>query len=121
MTQTTLRTSAQETIERFDSPAAAAKYAKSLGGTATHRREMRCILRGLEGLPSGANVLDLPCGTGRLLPELAQRGFAVTQADSSPHMVALARQFARESGVPIGDDQFIVASIFDSGFEADRF
>ena len=121
MTNLSTRTSAQETIERFDTPAAAAKYAASLGGTATHRREMRCILRALSGLSAGAMVLDLPCGTGRLLPELVQRGYLVTEADSSPHMVDLARQFAQQSGLRMNDDQFVVASAFDTGFADGQF
>src|SRR6185312_12802071 len=34
--------------------------------------------------------LDLPCGTGRLLPVLAKAGYRVTAADRSLHMVRLA-------------------------------
>jgi len=121
MTKTAERTSAEETIERFDTPAAAAKYAASLGGTATHRREMRTILSCLRGVPRNAKVLDLPCGTGRLLPELMAAGFRVTEADSSPHMVDLARTFARESGVTMADDQFAVASVFSTGLADNAF
>lgn len=118
-----MRTSAQETIERFDTAEAAAKYSRSLGGTATHRREMRCILTALAGVPAGGKVLDLPCGTGRLLPELTARGFLVTEADSSPHMVALAREHAVKSGLAAKDENFVVASVFqtpwpDGSFDA---
>ena len=42
-------------------------------------------------LKGGAHVLDLPCGTGRLTSMLVTSGFRVTGADSSSHMVELAR------------------------------
>ena len=40
----------------------------------------------------GGPVLELACGTGRLLGPLAQAGFAVTGVDSSPAMLERARQ-----------------------------
>lgn len=43
-------------------------------------------------ITSGATVLDLACGTGRLLQELHQRGYTVTGIDLSPSMLELARQ-----------------------------
>ena len=47
-------------------------------------------------MPAGAHVLDLPCGTGRLEPLLAAKGFhaakgfQVTAADYSEHMIEQA-------------------------------
>jgi SAM-dependent methyltransferase len=121
MTNTAERTSAEETMERFGTPAAAAKYALSLGGTAIHRREMRTILSCLKELPRHTRVLDLPCGTGRLLPDLAAAGYRVTEADSSPHMLELARQSTRGSALQMGDHQFVVASVFATGFADNSF
>lgn len=121
MTDIARRTSAEETVERFGTSAAAAKYATSLGGTSTHRRETRAILSCLKELARHASVVDLPCGTGRLLPELAAAGYRVTEVDSSPHMVALARQTALQSGLRMSDDQFAVASIFATGFAPRSF
>jgi ubiquinone/menaquinone biosynthesis C-methylase UbiE len=121
MANSTTRTSAEETIERFDTPQAAAKYAASLGGTATHRREMRCILDALATLPAGATVLDLPCGTGRLLPELSAKRYRVVEADSSPHMVELARQHAARRNLPDSNGDFVVASVFQTPFSNDQF
>ena len=50
------------------------------------------------GVPEGASVLDLGCGTGGHAVPLARRGYAVTGVDRSPEMVALAVEKAqRES------------------------
>ncbi len=84
--------SAEETFLRFSTAGAAAKYAHALEGTARHRREVACIRRGLEQVPAGAEVLDLPCGTGRLVPFLSSQGYRVTAADASPHMARLAHE-----------------------------
>ena len=115
------RTSAEETLERFDSAKAARKYRGALDHTATHRRESRCIRRALAELPKGSRVLDLPCGAGRLLPELCGMGLAVTAVDSSPHMVELARQAAAGASLDMADSAFVVASIFDTRFGDDDF
>jgi SAM-dependent methyltransferase len=96
--------SGREAVERFRGGAAAEKYARSLPGTATDRRERRVIARLLAGVPAGARVLDLPCGAGRLLGFLAGLGFAATGADASPHMVARARE--AHGGAPVVADAF---------------
>lgn len=44
-------------------------------------------------------VLDLGCGTGVLTLELARRGYDMTGADSSPEMLAKARENAEEAGI----------------------
>lgn len=108
-------------MARFDTCAAAVKYSRALNGTATHRREMRCILQGLREVKSGAAILDLPCGTGRLLPELSAKGIRVTSADSSPHMVELARKYATDCSLKIDPGLFIVASVFDMPFADGQF
>jgi SAM-dependent methyltransferase len=113
--------SADATTQRFSTSHAADKYAGALGGTATHRREMRCILSALRDVPAGARVLDLPCGTGRLVPELTQRGFMVTAADVSEHMVTHARAFLERQGLHLADDRLLVASVFDTGLPDNAF
>jgi len=113
--------STHEIIERFDTPAAAKKYAASLIGTATDRREKRCITRALASVPAGSYVLDMPCGTGRLLPFLGSRGYRLAASDSSPHMIEFARQMAAEHNLGMGDDDFRVADVFSSGFADDTF
>src|SRR5690242_11899204 len=41
---------------------------------------------------SGQRILDLGCGTGHLTAQIAKRGARVTGLDSSPSMIAQARQ-----------------------------
>jgi len=42
-------------------------------------------------VPAGAEVLDVPCGAGRLSLALAQRGYAMTAVDYSTEFLAHAR------------------------------
>ena len=114
-------TSADQAVARFDSAKAAAKYSTALIGTTTHRREVRCILGGLNNVSSGAGVLDLPCGTGRLLPALTGRGFRVTSADSSPHMVDLAKLYAHECHLSVNPADFVVANVLETPFSDGQF
>jgi ubiquinone/menaquinone biosynthesis C-methylase UbiE len=115
------RTSADDAYERFNTAGAAAKYTGGLTDTPSHQREIRCLKRALRTLPRGSRVLDLPCGTGRLLPPLTEMGLVVTEADASPHMIEQARTFATARGVQVPDDRFVVASVFETGFSADEF
>jgi ubiquinone/menaquinone biosynthesis C-methylase UbiE len=115
------RSSVEETISRFGTPEAASKYSMALDGTSTHRREMSCILSALEGLPSGASVLDIPCGTGRLLKELTEHGYKVTEADSSPHMIKLAQSRALKEKIDLPEEAFIVADILKTNFQDKAF
>lgn len=46
---------------------------------------------------AGPRILEVACGSGRLLLPLARAGFEVVGIDASPHMLAIARQkFERE-------------------------
>src|SRR6185436_16991104 len=47
---------------------------------------------------SGARVLDVPCGNGRLSIELAGRGLAITGVDLASEFIAEAKLKASESG-----------------------
>jgi len=109
------------TTERFGTQHAAEKYSRALVGTLKDRREKRCIAQALASLPKGSSILDLPCGTGRMLRELARLGFKPSGADSSEHMVDFARKNAGESGLDLADSDFFVADIFDTGLPDNAF
>lgn len=113
--------SAAEVVEYFGTADAAEKYSGELWGTATHRRESRCIRAGLAELRPGARVLDLPCGAGRLLPLLGRMGFAVTAADSSQHMLDRAKAMAARHGLAGAPVEYAVADIFKTSFPPDSF
>ena len=49
------------------------------------------ILRALSGLDGVRELLDAPCGTGRLVEPLMRAGFSYTGADISEEMLAVAR------------------------------
>ncbi len=48
---------------------------------------------------SGGSLLELACGSGRVLLPLAREGYEVTGVDTSRSMLALARQALQEAGV----------------------
>jgi SAM-dependent methyltransferase len=52
-------------------------------------------------LPPGAEILDCPCGHGRIANGLAQRGFRVTGLDSSEFFLEHARADASARGVDV--------------------
>ncbi len=58
------------------------------------RREVARLIE-LLGLPSGARILDCPCGQGRHTHLLAEAGFDVHGLDYSDALLALARQRAK--------------------------
>lgn len=53
------------------------------------------------GLPPGAHILDLGCGTGRHAIELARRGYSVTGVDLSSGMLLQAVAKARAAEVTV--------------------
>jgi SAM-dependent methyltransferase len=57
-------------------------------------RDRRDVARLMDvlGLPSGARVLDVPCGQGRHAHLLAEAGFDVDGLDYSTHLLARARE-----------------------------
>ena len=59
------------------------------------RREADRLERLLAASP-GAEVLDVPCGGGRLAAALAERGFRVTGVDWSSQFLAHARSVSRQ-------------------------
>lgn len=54
---------------------------------ARDRRELAALRRCLRKIPREGDVLDFPCGAGRLLRVLSEEGFHVTGADASAEMI----------------------------------
>jgi demethylmenaquinone methyltransferase/2-methoxy-6-polyprenyl-1,4-benzoquinol methylase len=52
-----------------------------------------------EAIPSEGDVLDIGCGTGKLLSMLVGRGARVTAIDKSPEMVALSSKRTTDEGL----------------------
>lgn len=63
-------------------------------------KEADSLLNMLQIAP-GSHILDLCCGPGRYLLELAKRGYAVTGVDSTKSYLDLASKNAKERGLSI--------------------
>ena len=72
-------------------------YDEGMLGSALFRADEAFVL---EHCPPG-RLVDLGCGTGRLLIPLARRGWWVLGVDLSPEMLAVARDKAREAGLEV--------------------
>ena len=89
---------------------------------------LRYVDRVLEGLPAGAKVLDLGCGTGEpVAKHIVERGFSVTGVDESSEMLKFARQTVPEAELIHADivtveltDTFDAAVAWDSMFHVER-
>lgn len=100
---------------QYQSKEKARRFASSVPGTGTDRREKRCLRKALAflRLPSGSSVLDIPCGAGRIFPLLKQYGYSATGADISASMI--------EEAGRADYDELQVASIFETGFADKEF
>jgi SAM-dependent methyltransferase len=75
--------------------------------------ETDLIIRLLE-LPSGSELLDAPCGHGRIANRLAAHGLRVTGLDSSALFLDLARERAAAARV---DVEYVEGDLRDIAFE----
>ncbi len=73
----------------------AAGYDASLANTPLLQQDLAFVDR---QLPTPCRVIDLGCGTGRLLTHLSQRGFTCVGVDLSASMLAIAREKTRVAG-----------------------
>jgi SAM-dependent methyltransferase len=97
-------------------------------GQAYVDRVLLYVERILEGLPPGAKVLDLGCGTGNpIARHLVQRGFRVTGVDQSKAMLEIARREVPQAELIHGDmidaefgGEFRAAVAWDSVFHVER-
>lgn len=102
--------------------------------TASERRStyvahvLRCVDRVLHGLPAGAKILDLGCGTGDpIARHIVNRGFRVTCIDESREMLKFAQQTVLKAKFIHADmvdlelnDKFDGAIAWDSMFHVER-
>lgn len=79
----------------------------SLPGRIFDRLEKRALLRSLRSLPVHSEIVDVPCGTGRLAEALLAAGYGVTGIDISRAMLnqAVARlaRFGDRFSCKVGD------------------
>ena len=64
----------------------------SLSGKTFNALEKSSIRAAFKGMPSQLQILDLPCGTGRLASVLLESGFRVEGVDISAAMLEVARR-----------------------------
>jgi ubiquinone/menaquinone biosynthesis C-methylase UbiE len=85
----------------WQSHEAAAAYRQSRQPEKFKRYHLEDTIIGgwLERLTAGSLVVDIPCGTGRLIPTITRCGLRYLGADVSSAMIAEARQEAQ--GVPV--------------------
>ncbi|MEX0642322.1 MAG: class I SAM-dependent methyltransferase [Pirellulales bacterium] len=111
--------------DRFGRKSLADKYPAEYTNRWRDRREKACIVDCLSAIPPGSNVLDLPCGTGRLTRLLVERGYRVTGADASEAMLARAKEnyeaYRSEQGAKAPDVPFSIRDVLATGFETDEF
>lgn len=76
-----------ETAERYDR----VRFS-GLSGRVFDALEKYNVRRAFAGVPVSAEVLDLPCGTGRLAETLLEQGYRVCGADISGAMLEVAKR-----------------------------
>jgi ubiquinone/menaquinone biosynthesis C-methylase UbiE len=88
----------------WQSPERAAKYrdARSPKKFRRYHLEKQFLTGWLSDLPPGAVVLDCPCGAGRWVPTLKERGVRYLGADFSRHMIHQAQAAGAGSKLILG-------------------
>ncbi len=75
-------------------------------------------IAGLLDLPTGARVLDAPCGAGRIAVRLAEHGLDVTGIDISAPELEVARRAAAERGAEVRFEERDVRDAPTEDFDA---
>ena len=99
-------------IAFFDSHGAADAY--DVFSPATNERLIDIFVR-LSGLPAGARIVDLGCGSGVFTDLLRRRGYQCVGVDLSPTLIAMAR--ANFSGIEFRTGDIERLSFPDSSFD----
>lgn len=84
---------------------------------AKNQKDLEVILE-VGHFTSGAKILDLACGHGRISTLLAKQGYRVTGVDISADFLQLAEQVARDQGLQISYVQGDVREFKQRGFDA---
>jgi ubiquinone/menaquinone biosynthesis C-methylase UbiE len=71
------------------------RFSKSLARRISNRLELRMLAKALRAAGAGGRLLDVPCGTGRLVATLARSASAVVCVDAARAMLDEARRRAR--------------------------
>ncbi len=80
--------------------------------------------RACAGLPAGARVLEVGCGTGKLTRELAHRGLRLEAVEPGPAMMEVARRSVGDAvtfHVGRFEDVELPAGVYDAVFSATAF
>ncbi|HNP95392.1 MAG TPA: class I SAM-dependent methyltransferase [Cyclobacteriaceae bacterium] len=62
-----------------------------LSGQVVHNIELEMLNKVLPNLSQGATILEVGCGTGRFLVEMAKKGYKIDGTDASPDMLLIAK------------------------------
>ena len=79
------------------------RYLDSYSHIITPEQTLRQVdfIQRILGLPSDGKILDLCCGHGRHLVELAGRGYGMTGLDSDALYLEMAHHTAQERGLQV--------------------
>jgi 2-polyprenyl-3-methyl-5-hydroxy-6-metoxy-1,4-benzoquinol methylase len=70
-----------------------------LSGRVFNALEKRAVRRAFGGVPPGATIVDVPCGTGRLAETLLEQGHHVVGVDISDAMLNVAQRKLQRFGL----------------------
>lgn len=87
----------RQTWDYVQSPKVARDYDTNLAGSPLCSADLRFARHHFS---APGRIIDLGCGTGRLLLDFAARGFDVTGVDLSEHMLRIAATKAAQAGLP---------------------
>lgn len=76
-----------------------------------HASELKLITRTFAQIPKNLEVIDLPCGGGRVFLHLASLGYKVRAGDLSPEMIKIAQKNADEAGLNMTVDHADVEAL----------
>lgn len=83
-----------------------------------HRHDAALVTRLLRQVPGVKSVLDLPVGTGRLLPDLRAAGYRVMGVDRSLEMLQAGRRARPEEPAPLVQADATRLPFPDGSFDA---